>query len=228
MVYSRVSPNRFVVLSSTWTFPGLPDVGSTCLPLCSLLSNRLGGSPYIHPVSAHCKVRIVISFMTQHSPGHACVLVGQCHRSHVRMPPCRDLGDPATERVIFMFGSCHHRSGAVDHQHSQVSITALTNTKQAMLVARAIKISRGVVAGMHGGVDLGIDSCSASLWIGFYYDLGIVQKLAVKFFPKLLNFFTFQDVFDSRLHVFVSDVSIPPFIDQFDDPIPIMQAPNSG
>ncbi len=80
----------------------------------------------------------------------------------------------------------------------------------------------------HCGVDLGIDSCSASLWIGFYYDLGIVQKLAVKFFPKLLNFFTFQGVFDSRLYVFVSDVSIPPFIDQFDDPIPIMQAPNSG
>ncbi len=69
-------------------------------------------------------------------------------------------------------------------------------SRLALTMAECEKISRGVVAGMHGGVDLGIDSCSTSLWFGFHYDLGIVQKLAVKFFSKLLNFFTFQDVFD--------------------------------
>ena len=63
-------------------------------------------------------------------------------------------------------------------------------------MAEREKISRGVVAGMHGGVDLGIDSCSTSLWFGFHYDLGIVQKLAVEIFPKLLGFLTLQDVFD--------------------------------
>jgi hypothetical protein len=75
MVYSHVSPNRFLVLLSTWTFPGLPDVGSTCVPLSSLLSNRLGGL-LIDPVSAYREARIVISFVAQHGPGHACVLIG--------------------------------------------------------------------------------------------------------------------------------------------------------
>ncbi len=69
-------------------------------------------------------------------------------------------------------------------------------SRLALTMAECEKISRGVVAGMHGGVDLGIDSCSASLWFGFHYDLGIVQKLAVETFPKLLGFLTLQDVFN--------------------------------
>ncbi len=69
-------------------------------------------------------------------------------------------------------------------------------SRLALTMAEREKISRGVVAGMHGGVDLGIDSCSTSLWFGFHYDLGIVQKLAVEIFPKLLGFLTLQDVFD--------------------------------
>ncbi len=54
------------------------------------------------------------------------------------MPPLRDLSDLATERVIFMFGSSHHRSCAVDHQCSQVNITVLADARQAMLVTRAM------------------------------------------------------------------------------------------
>ena len=92
----------------------------------------------MHPVSAHCKVRIVISFMAQYGPRHACVLVGQGHRCHVRMSPCRDLCDPATERIIFMFRCSHHRPCTVDHQRSQVNITAFTDAEQAMLVTRAM------------------------------------------------------------------------------------------
>ncbi len=58
----------------------------------------------VDPVSADRVVRIVISFITQHGPGHACGLVGQGDSGHIRVAPLRNAGDPAAEPVIFVFG----------------------------------------------------------------------------------------------------------------------------
>ena len=99
MVYSRVSPNRFLVLLSTRTFPGFPDVGSTCLPLSSLLSNRLGGPPWIHPVSAHCKVRIVISFVAQHGPDRLTFLASCIDWANNRLGPRGPHRNPGDART---------------------------------------------------------------------------------------------------------------------------------
>ena len=75
----------------------------------------------MHPVSAYGEVRIVIRFIPEHSPGHACRFVGQGHRGHVWMSSLGDLSDPATEPVVFVFCNSHHRSGAVDQQRTQVN-----------------------------------------------------------------------------------------------------------
>ena len=69
------APNRFVVLMSTWTLPGLADAGLTCLPSCSLLKQSSLEGLLIDPVSANRILRIVIGFMAQHGPGHAAVLL---------------------------------------------------------------------------------------------------------------------------------------------------------
>ena len=73
--------------------------------------------------------------MAQHGPRHTCGLVGQGHRRHVRMSLPGDAGDPATEPVVFVFCPGHHRSGTMDHQHSQINITPFTNAEQAIFIA---------------------------------------------------------------------------------------------
>jgi len=98
--------------------------------------------------------------------------------------------------IVRLFDRHHSARQGIFARTGGIRPAPRRRSRLALTMAEREKISRGVVAGMHGGVDLGIDSCSTSLWFGFHYDLGIVQKLAVEIFPKLLGFLTLQDVFD--------------------------------
>ena len=54
----------------------------------------------------------------------------------------RDVGHPATEPIVFVFCSSDHRSCSVDHQRTQINITAFTDAKQPMFITRTVLFGR--------------------------------------------------------------------------------------
>jgi len=60
-----------------------------------------------------------------------------------------DAADPATEPFVSVPGFSYHRSCTVDHQRSQIDITAYTNTEQAIFAPGAMLFGCDADGGRH-------------------------------------------------------------------------------
>ena len=139
MVYSRISSQSLCRTLRTWTFPGLADAGLTCLPSFSLLKQSSWRvSFYLSCLSlSQSQGRNLFHGATWPRPCvQSCWLMPPPPHSDVSCSRCSLPSDSAGRLCVLH--SSDHRSGSVDHQRSQINITAFTNTEQPISISGTV------------------------------------------------------------------------------------------